>query len=163
MSLKEGENSLTFKQNGVDYTLNVNWVGKTSSGSAATLPSFSISSFTPADKNGVILSSNGKLPLTVVAPAGAKVTATLDGKTVTLKGSIQPTGNGEYLKEEYTGNLTIGKYESGNDYVSLGKITFSCQLGANSCSAVGPEVFVIPDSYSALATVISDYSHLKTA
>ncbi len=155
--LAMGENVLTLTQNGVDYRLKVT---RRSSNSASTLPSFQIKEFTPNPSNGVVIRSMEEIPLSVTAPSGCTVTATLNDISVSLKPTLNPKGSG-YLEEVYTGTLAAPTVSEGEDYVSVGTINYRCQKDGENRTAKGAEVFVIPSSLSVTARVKSDYSYLK--
>ncbi|MBR3837607.1 MAG: family 10 glycosylhydrolase [Clostridia bacterium] len=161
MPLQNGDNFLTLTQNGVDYSLKVVKT-KTSSTSSNNLTSFSIEAVTPGDKDFVLISSGEKLPVTVTAPAGAIVKATVGDHSVQLSPTKNP-GQGGLTREVYAGSLDFGNDFQGERPVSVGRITFSCERAGEYRSSEGPEVRVIPASCTVLAKVTKDYAHLKNS
>ncbi len=162
MTLTEGKNTLTFTQNGVDYSLTVTKQSGSSS-KDQTLSSFQIASFSPSDEGGVYLSSGQSIPLSLTAPVGCTVKAILDGKEYGLKPTKNPKGDNELLKEVYEGNLLLDCALTSDAPVSKGVIVFTCEKNGSVLKKNGPEVFVIPDSVCLLAKVKNDYSYLKIA
>ncbi len=160
MPLNMGNNSITLTQNGVPYTLQVTRVA--ASTSSQTLPRFGVQSSSPDAKKDAIVASGGSLPVSVTAPAGAVVTAWLGEKSVTLKGTLNPKGEG-ILKEIYEGDLPAPVVTSGSDYQNAGKIVFSLKYASETIQYSGPSVYVIPASLSVTATVNRDYSHVKVS
>lgn len=161
MTLGEGKNTLTFTQNGINYSLQVT---KTKSNSlSSTLSTFCIESFNPTKKDEVYLSCGQPLPLTLTAPVGCKVFAVLDGKEYEMKPSQNLTLSNPLLKQVYKGSILIDSALQSDSLVSKGAITFFCQKGENELKETGPNVFLIPESLSVIATVKNDYSHLKVS
>ncbi len=158
MPLKEGSNTITFQQNDQNYSLQVN---RTVSQSVAQLSSFQIKSFSPSAKEQVVVSSGGKLPLSVTAPAGCTVKVTLDQKSVTLRPTLNPVGSGTYLKEEYIGEISVPQVESGKDYVLVGSLEIDVNGYGSTLHKTGASVFVIPSDLDVMATVTEDYTYLK--
>lgn len=163
MPLVDGNNVLNLSQNGKNYSLKVIKTTSSTSAKPKTLSSFQIAEFSPADKDGVYLSSGESMPLSLTAPAGAKVTATVGGKTVTLNPTLKQSGSSAYLKEVYTASYTPDPTPHGEALVPMGKIIFRCEKNGKALTVEGPEVFIIPLTYSVLARVKDDYTHLKTA
>ncbi len=158
MPLQKGRNTLTLTQNGKSYSLTLT---RMDSPGADKLPSFQIQSFTPTrSEQGVLALSGSDIPVTVTAPAGSMVTASLNGNTVKLSPTIRPTGSG-ILKEVYIGSLSAPVVEQGSDYVSYGTVTFTCTKDGKKAVATGPSVLVIPENLPVIARVERDYSFLK--
>lgn len=101
------------------------------------------------------------MPLSVTAPAGCSVTATVGDKTVALNPTLKQSGSSANLKEVYTSSYTAVPTPHGDALVPLGKIVFRCEKNGRVLAAEGPEVYIIPLTYSVLARVKDDYTHLK--
>lgn len=160
MPLVQGENTLTFIQNGVRYSLTVTRREENLS-SEKELSEFKILSFTPADAEGVLALSATSFPIKVEAPAGAVVSVSLGNKTVYLEPSLYSENKEEDLKEIYVGSFKVPSVHSGGKYQSIGKLRVRCVKGERVCEKTGTEVFVIPADLPLAATVIRDYAHIK--
>ncbi len=162
MPLVIGENILRFTQNGIRYSLKI--TRKESNETVEKeLSEFKILSVTPADREGVLALSATSFPIQVTAPAGAVVSVTLGEQTVFLKPTEHAKDCKADLKETYVGSFKVPMLRSGKEYRSLGNLQVRCVKGERVCEKTGVEVFVIPFDFPLSATVINDYSYLKTA
>ncbi len=159
--LSMGENRLTLEQNGTSYTLTVN--RKNAGKGEDTLKNFSIASFTPSVSDGVIASSGIQIPVSVTAPAGCTVSATLGEQKVALSPTILPKGNDGILKEIYEGSITIPTLAEGDEPISVGAIQYTLSFQGQEVKKEGAAVQVIPSNISVKGTVTEDYAMLKTS
>ncbi len=159
MPLSVGNNTLTLKQNGKDYSLSVT---RTDSISPTTLEKFQIQSVTPSVEDGVLASSGAEIPVRVTAPRDCSVFVSLGNESVSLKPTLNQKGAGEYVKEVYEGSIAVPFVSVGDAPVSTGKLIYTV-CGEKQLSQEGAEVMVIPASLSACATVTENYSYLKIA
>lgn len=157
MPLTQGNNTLTFTQNGKDYTLKVK---KTTASTSNTMKSFQIESITPSDEDGVVVLAGESFPVSVTAPANCTVTVELNGKKTQLKATLKPTGSG-LRREVYRGEISAPSISGGDDFESFGFLSVTCSNGENTVTREGSEVFVIPEDLPVLGRVTKDYSYLK--
>lgn len=160
MPLTLGENTLTFTQNGIPYTLTVI---RTAPTEEEKLSGFEILSVSPSDAEGILVASAASFPVTVEAPAGAKVTVSLGGQTASLSPTLYDKAESRNLKESYQGTFSVSEITYGSDYVSLGRFRVVVQKGNKKAEKEGSEVFVIPSDLPLSATVVRDYAYLKKA
>lgn len=161
MPLSFGENNLKLIQNGKEYLFTLTRVEEKKK--PATLPSPGIHAISPVDEEGILLSAGESLPVSVTAPAGCSVSARLGDRVVTLTPTIRPQGEGEMLKEVYTGAIPAPDTIPGEEMVLWGDVTFICETVGQVFTATGPRVELIPDGMTVLATVTRDYTHLKVS
>jgi N-acetylmuramoyl-L-alanine amidase len=159
MPLKVGENTLSLTQNDKTYSLRV--TRKNSVGEDESLSGFVISSVSPKKDSKAIVASGDSLPISVTAPSGSVVTATLGGKSITLTPTLKPKGNSPYLKEVFCGEITVPIVREGEDYSNVGTVSITCVRDGKTVTSRGPAVYVIPTNLQVSATVIKDYSYLK--
>lgn len=159
LPLKKGKNTFTFTHKGTETQYVIHRTStSTSSGEItyATLNSPEIASVTPSyDWMG-----NGTLPVTVTAPKGASVTATLAGQTIKLTPTLYaPSQSGKYMKEVYSGTFTLwgstGKIE---DY---GKIKFTSVYGGKTYTAESANIRVRGNGAYIPIEVLGDDTELK--
>ena len=137
LPLSKGKNTFTFSHKGKEtvYTLNRGTPPTSTVIKYATLDSFRIAAVTPS--TGWFGTTN-KLSVSVTAPSGSKVTAEIGGKTFTLSPTLYPPAQSTYMKEVYTGTVTLTSPASGID--SLGKIKFTATKGTESVTAESGEI-----------------------
>ncbi len=139
LPLEKGRNSFTFSHKGKEtvYTVNRGTPPTSTVIKYATLDSYKIAGVTPSmDWFGTTTS----LAVSVTAPSGSTVTAEIGGKTFTLSPTIYPPNESTYMKEVYTGTVTLPRPSSGIQ--SVGKIRFKAVRGKESATAESVELRV---------------------
>lgn len=158
-AISEGENRFVFSQNGTETVHIINGGKKNTSGGwtgYATLPDFRIVSVSPSLKT--IVNGGETLSLSVTAPHGAEVTATLGNYTIKLNPTINPVGKAENYKEIYAGELTLPEVSS---LTSLGCIVFNASRNGRTASLQGAEISVLEKNGSFPVSVKNDDTLLK--
>jgi len=160
LPLKDGENKFVFSHNGTEteYVLN-RGKAPSSPGNQATNPTLDepgIASVTPTYN----WMNRGTLSVSATAPKGSKVTATLNGKTVSLTPTLNlPQENGKYMKEVYTGSFTLTATDG--QIKDLGKVSFKSELNGQTYTAESASIRVIGNGASIPVEVINDDSEMK--
>ncbi len=157
MPLENGENILELTSN--DTVLKHTVTRKTSSSSgAAVLNGFEISGIFPYSDH--MVKPGDKINVLLTAPAGSTVTATLAGASCKLSPTIYPKMTSEYMKENYSGILTVPAM-SGDALVDLGKIEFTVVFNGETKKAYSSDITLIPDGCTPYVEVTKDYAYLK--
>ncbi len=159
LPLEKGENTFTFSHKGEDVKYTIYGGTQPTSGSTKivypTLSSPGITAVTPsADWTG-----NGTLNVSVTAPRGAYVTATLNGKTVKLIPTLYVPYTGEYMKEVYTGSFKLSA--KAGEISELGTIEFVSSFNGETYTAKSGNIRVIGSGTYIPIEVINDDSELK--
>lgn len=160
LPLSKGKNTFTFSHKDTEKTITINrGTAPTSTViKYAALDSFKISAVTPStDWFGI----GNTLSVSVTAPSGATVTAELDGKSVTLKPTLYPPNESTYMKEVYTGTLTLNQPTSG--IRSLGKVKFTVKKGNETASAESAEIRVGAAGASIPIEIVTTDTEMKIA
>jgi len=162
VSLSDGENKFVFTQNGVDtvYTLKKGTGSSSSSSSGSSLGSFKFTSAVPT--NNYVLASGKTLAVSITAPSGSKVTASLGDVSVTLKQTTNPPKNNDYMAAKYEGSIVIPNVDAGR-VVNLGNIVYKAVRGNESAEYVGINVKAIGKGAEIALEVINKDSELKVA
>ncbi len=158
MPLSMGENTLTLTQNETDYSLKV--IRQANTSTPVRLKQYAIAEVTPSNRDGVIASSGVSIPVSVTAPAGGQVIASLGDRMIALSPTLSPKDDSPYAKEIYEGELVIPPAQ-GEEIVLLGTIRYTFSAGDTVLSTDGAQVSVIPQGKHMFATVTKDYAHIK--
>ncbi|MBQ3125856.1 MAG: family 10 glycosylhydrolase [Clostridia bacterium] len=160
--LKEGKNTFTFTYGGETITHVINAGTRPSSGTgtpaAKDLGKFTLTVSAPA--YDIAAAPGTAVTLSCVAPSGSTVTASINGKTVTLKAASTPTGSGKYLAATYSGSYTLPSAPDGT-VVDLGTVTYHASRKGESASAAGASVRVMGKDAVIPVEVIRDSSEMK--
>lgn len=137
LDLEEGKNTFVFSHKGTNtvYTINRGTAPTSAVTKYATLDKFEITAVTPSSE---WFGTSTSLSVSVTAPSGSTVTAEIGGKIFKLSPTLYPPNQSTYMKEIYTGIVTLSQPTSG--IVSLGKIKFTAQRGSESASAESAEI-----------------------
>ncbi len=159
LPLEKGKNTFVFSHKGKDTEYTVNRPSDEDTSAEITHPTLDspgISAVTPSYE----WMGNGTLPVSVTAPKGAKVTASLAGKKITLTPTLYvPSESGKYMKEVYTGSFELwGKPYEIEGY---GKIKFVSVFGGKTYTAESAEIKVRGNDAAIPVEVISDDTELK--
>lgn len=159
-TLNTGANTFKFTQNGKDALFTLTRVSGSTQSSAtyATMDKFQVIPSAPA--NDIAYSSGEKVTVSAYAPSKSTVTATLAGQTVTLTPKILPPDNATYMRELYTGTITLPSAEKWT-IKELGNITFSAKRGSESATATGASVRLLGYDAVVAVEVINGDSELK--
>lgn len=160
LTLQQGKNEFVFTQDGKEtvYTL---YRGSTSGQKSDTdLGGFVLASVSPSAD--YMIGAGETIALSVSAPSGSTVKATLGSQTVTLRQSTKPSGSGAYLAATYTGTLTAPSCDA-KSVTDLGKIVFSASKKGESAEKTGANVSVIGASATRVIEVVREDSELKVA
>ncbi|MBE6551341.1 MAG: hypothetical protein E7665_04320 [Ruminococcaceae bacterium] len=157
MELEEGENVLELTSNGNVLKHTVNRKVSASSG-ASVLDGFTISGIFPYSDHYV--RPGDKINVLLSAPAGSTVTASLAGVQCKLSPTINPKKTSKYVKENYSGVLTVPSYD-GNALKKLGKVEFTVTFEGETKKAYSSEITVIPNGCTPYIEVTKDYAYLK--
>ncbi len=162
LPLNEGKNTFTFSHKGKtkEYVINrgTQPVQTPDKVVYPTLTSPGITSITPSYE----WMGSGTLPVSVTAPRGAKVTATLDGKTIKLTPTLYvPYDGNKYMKEVYTGSFTLS--EKDGAIRDLGKIKFTSVYGGKTYTAESAKIRVCGKGASIPVEIIGDDTEMKIA
>jgi uncharacterized lipoprotein YddW (UPF0748 family)/N-acetylmuramoyl-L-alanine amidase len=157
--LQPGENTFKFTQNGKDTLYTITRGGSTPAGTTyVTMDKFAVVPTAPT--NDLSVGGGEKITVSAYAPSNSTVTATLAGQTVTLKPTIQPPDNSTYMRELYTGTITLPTAEKWT-IKDLGSITFTAKRGGESATATGATVRVLGFDAVFMVEVICDDAELK--
>ncbi len=159
LPLSEGKNTFVFSHKGTDteYVISTpTSSGGTTAVTHPTLDSPGISAVTPSYE----WMGNGTLPVSVTAPKGAKVTATLAGKKISLTPTLWvPSQEGKYMKEVYTGSFSVwgtaGKIED------WGTVKFEITYGGETFTSESAPIKVLGNNASLPIEVLADDTELK--
>jgi len=160
LPLKAGKNTFVFSHKGIEteYIINCGTSPQSSSGDVTypTLDSPGISAFTPSyDWMG-----SGTLPVSVTAPRGSTVKATLNGQTITLSPTLYvPQQTGKYMKEVYTGSFTLSAKAGLVD--DIGKITFQSTYLGKTYTAESASIRVLGSGTVVPVEIIGDDTEMK--
>ncbi|WRS27582.1 N-acetylmuramoyl-L-alanine amidase [Oscillospiraceae bacterium MB08-C2-2] len=125
VNLESGNNTFTFQQGDKTQSVTIKRVGEPSGSSPIT--KITQSSMTPAVMSGVEYGDN--LSVGCVAPAGATVTASFGGQSVTLEQVAAASSNG--IPATFKGEIPITKeYEAGT-VTKAGQVTYTLSYNGN--------------------------------
>lgn len=155
VSLKQGANTFKFTQNGKDTLFTITrGATTTASTNYATMDKFAVIPSAPS--NNLAVGGGEKITVSAYAPSNSTVTATLAGQTVTLSPKILPPDNATYMRELYTGTITLPTAEKWT-VKELGNITFTAKRGSESATASGVKVRALGyDAVFAIEVVNND-------
>lgn len=158
LPLSKGKNTFTFTHKGNDtvWTINRGTPQTSTVIKYATLDSYKIAEVSPSTG---WFGTTTSLSVSVTAPSGSKVTAELGGKSCTLKPTLYPPNQSEYMKEVYTGTITLTAPASG--IKSLGKITFKAVKGSLSATAESGEIRIGAAGASIPVEITADDTEMK--
>lgn len=159
LPLSEGKNTFVFSHKGTETEYVINRTAASSSSGTVTYPTLDspgITAVTPSYE----WMGNGTLPVTVTAPKGSTVTATLAGKKITLTPTLWvPSQSGKYMKEVYTGSFTLwGTPGTIEDY---GTIKFTSTYGGKTYTAESANIRVRGNNAYIPIEVLNDDTELK--
>lgn len=159
LPLEKGENTFIFSHKGEETKYTIYGGTPPASGSTKvvypTLTSPGITAVTPsADWAG-----SGTLNVSVTAPRGAYVSATLNGKTVKLIPTLYVPYTGEYMKEVYTGSFKLSA--KAGEISELGTIKFVSTYNGETYTAESGNIRVIGSGTYIPIEVINSDSELK--
>ncbi len=160
LPLDSGKNTFVFSHKGEEtaYIINRGTAPQTTSQTVTypTLNSPDIAAFTPAYE----WMGSGTLPVSVTAPRGSTVKATLNGQTITLSPTLYvPQQSGKYMKEVYTGTFTLSA--KAGEINELGKIRFQSVYLGKTYSAESAEIRVLGSGVTVPVEVIADDTEMK--
>ncbi len=160
LPLSKGKNTFTFSHKGVETTYTIN--GGTAPTSTvikyATLDSFKIAAVTPSTD---WFGTTPSLSVSVTAPSGSTVTAELGTKKINLKPTLYPPNEATYMKEVYTGTLTLSQPTSG--VTSLGRIKFTAKKGSEAAEAESAEIRIGASGASIPIELVTRDTEMKIA
>ena len=160
--LTEGENVFEFVQGDsvTRYTVNRGTPAADSGENAAAgMENFSVLSVSPA--RDILRESGTVLTVSCTAPAGADVTAELNGISVTLRQTDKPKPvRSGYAAASYSGTLTLPE-AAPDEILSLGTITVCAVSGENEASGAGAGVRVRGSGAFVPVRVTKDNTELK--
>lgn len=123
-----------------------------------TLPTARIAAVTPSFE----WMGSGTLPISVTAPRGAKVTATLDGVTVKLTPTLYvPYDGNAYMKEVYTGSFNLTAADG--TIRDLGKIKFTSLYGNVEYTAESANIRVAGKGAGIPIEILGNDTEMKIA
>lgn len=164
VSLKTGENTFTFVQNGKEYThtlyYNINTGSTEHTDSTTVLDSFEIIGTYPEYN---ITTQENELWVSCVAPYKSKVTAEINGTTydlVMLEEPAEKSAENGYIGAVYGKLLILPEAEDGA-VLDAGKIRFAASLNNETASAEGCNVRIMGKDAKIAVTVLNDYTSLK--
>lgn len=157
ISLDVGENVLELVSEDLTLKHTINRKAPSSSG-GTVLGGFEISGIFPYSDH--MVKPGDKINVLLSAPSGSTVTASLAGASCKLSPTLYPKKTSEYVKENYSGVLTIPAF-SGPSLMNLGKIEFTVTFGGETKKAYSSEITVIPDGCTPYVEVTKDYAYLK--
>ncbi len=161
LTLKEGDNKVTFIQNGKDYSINIIKYKSSASAEYTTLDGMQITSVYPTED--IILSPGTQISVSCRAPSGSSVTASVGNAVVKLKPSIYPPDNSEYMSELYEGVITLPSATVSGVLEDIGNITFAAEREGERAAAEGSSVKLLTNGYLGYVEVVDDYAYLKTS
>lgn len=161
LALKEGDNKVTFTQNGKDYSINIIKYKYSVSAEYTTLDGMQITSVYPTDD--IILSPGTQISVSCRAPSGSSVTASVGSTVVKLKPSIYPPDDSEYMSELYEGVITLPSATVSGVLEDIGNITFAAEREGERATAEGSSVKLLTSGYLGYVEVVDDYAYLKTS
>ena len=157
--LKPGTNTFKCTQNGKDTLVTITRGGTAQTGTTyATMDRFTVIPNAPT--NDLSVGGGEKITVSAYAPSKSTVTATLAGQTVTLSPTIKPPDNATYMRELYTGTITLPTAEKWT-IKDLGNITFTAKRGGETATATGVAVRVLGFDAVFMVEVIKDDAELK--
>ncbi len=163
VELQPGENVFTFLQNGVEYkhTLYYNaTTGYTQSDNRTILDNITIANPNPA---GNVITREGTLELSCVAPYGSVVTAQVNGRDYPLSAYDIPANTwsgGGYVGVSYRGTAELPQGAAG-EVLDLGKVTFTATHSGQTVTVEGGNLRRMGEEARIAVTVLRDYTHLK--
>lgn len=158
LPLSNGKNTFTFSHKGMDtlYTINRGTPPTSTVIKYATLDSYKIAAVTPSMS---WFGTTTSLSVSVTAPSGSKVTAEIGGKTFTLSPTIYPPAESTYMKEVYTGTVTLTAPASGIE--SIGRIKFKATRGSESATAESAELRIGAPGASIPVEILTKDTEMK--
>lgn len=164
LPLKNGENRFVFTHKGEEtvYVLNGGkQPAKPSAKTYAKLDGYKIASVTPSSE--FFDPGKNEISVSVTAPSGSVVTATLGEKTITLTPTLFPPDEGDFMKEVYTGQLDLSSMKSGllKNELAVGKILFTAKRGSATASAESGAIYAALAGTTLPAVVTKNDSELK--
>ncbi len=158
-ALTDGENTFVFRQNDEETTHVIqNNVTRPSSGTSyAVLDEFQI---TNVATNAYLVPGKETLTLTVTAPAGSVVTATLGNSTVTLTQQSERPQDGTLYAVSFQGEMQLPS-AADHKIIDLGNIQYRAVQGKKTASATGASVRIYGAGASLSITVTHNASDFK--
>jgi Uncharacterized protein conserved in bacteria len=159
-ALTVGTNTFKFTQNGFDtvFTITRKNATQASATSYTTLDKYTLTSISPAYDTAI--GSGENLTVSAYAPSKSTVTATLGGQTITLKATILPPDTSTYMRELYTGTVTLPKAATWT-ITDLGSISITAKRGTESATVTGKNIKVMGYGAGFAVEVNTDDSELK--
>lgn len=162
LDLKKGKNEFVFTQNGTEYTYTVYNGTSQQNASTGTIPSYKIMEeyevvpVTPTYDRYV--KGGEVLTVTVKAPSGSSVTATLGDITVKLKATKNSPGTDKLYEMTYTGELTLPESD---EILDLGELIIKAERSKYEAETIVCRVRVGNDVIP--IEVTAERTGLKTA
>lgn len=159
LPLEEGKNTFTFSHKGQEreYIIHRGTAPSSTTVTYPTLDSPGISSVTP-EMEWV---GSGTLPVSVTAPRGSSVKATLGDKTITLTPTLYVPYTGGYMKEIFTGSFALSAKEG--EIIDMGTVKFSTRFSGKTYSAESAKIRALGDNACIPIEVINNDSEMKIA
>ena len=161
LPLHDGKNTFVFSHKGktTEYVINrgTKPVQTPDKIVYPTLSSPEIAAVTPSFE----WMGSGTLPVSVTAPRGAKVTATLDGKTIKLTPTLYVPRDGGYMKEVYVGSFLVSAGEG--EIRSLGSVEFTSVYNGITYTKKSANIRVCGQNASLPIEIIGDDTEMKIA
>ena len=161
--LVKGKNTFQFthKDETYDYVVNRGVYTSTAEKTYSELDSFKITSVSP--QNDYIVPSGTAIEVSVTAPSKSTVTAKMRGAEITLKPTILPPNNSDYMLEVYTGTMRVPNWAGEGEIASLGDIEITAVRGNESTTSTGGNVRIMGKNAFISIEVASDDTELKVS
>ena len=159
--LVKGQNTFEFthKDKTYDYVVNRGVYTSTAEKTYAEMDSFKITNVSPA--NDYIVPSGTAIEVSVTAPSKSTVTAKMRGAEITLKPTILPPNNSDYMLETYTGVMRVPNWAGEGEIASLGDIEITAVRGNETATATGGNVRIMGKNAFIAVEVANDDTELK--
>jgi len=162
VDLAPGENTFVFEQDGHTYT-HVIYRGTppkdTAQNKTETASEFALQILTP--KADTMQDSGTALSVSCKAPAGAKVTAILNGQSVTLKQTTFPgKANSGWALATYSGTFPLPRARDG-EIDELGDLILTATLESHTAAAAGGRIRVRGKDAFLPVQITTDHTPLK--
>ena len=163
LPLVRGKNEFAFTHKEEEYTYTVNRGAYTGT-TAVTyqeMDGFKIISVAPT--NDYLVPAGTGIEVTVVAPSKSTVTAKMRGAEITLRPTISPPNNADYMRETYTGVLRVPNWAGEGEIASLGDIEITAVRGTESATAKGGNVRIMGKNAFITIEVAKNDTELKVS
>jgi len=152
VSVPIGTNVFTFKQGTVTKTVTI--IRNAATSTVTTISNITAGSVFPQTDYGV--DSNEQIVLSCVGPSGGKITATLNGKTVTLSQAAATAVAG--VPATFKGTITLSPGDYPPDVTkSIGPVTYTLSYNGTTKTVKSPGEIVVAGRRIELAVRVTDY------